>query len=263
MGTQHRRIRHSLLVCTLAGAALAPACGSDTGESAVSAEESTIPGSPATTPGASTSSSPTSTDRAPTTAPASTGPTEPVPLREGLILTAGWPYASTNLRVPVTFTAPDDEVLGRWRSLFDTSNYLILTLQQQDKRQNDVVREESGVSFYVLPDEVTSEQFVEAWTAYASEQESFTVDIGEGEYLGQPATVISGTYELGDPLDGAFFMRLDHGMSVPVASGERRYLSYLVPVGDDTVVVRLNAHELDWDLNVTLVNQIVESLEFR
>lgn len=261
MGKQHRSIRHPLLSCLVGAALLVAACGSDD-DSAVRQEASAA--STVATAATSTAVSPTtSAEPASTTAPPPTIPTEPVSLREGLILTAGWPYVSKNLRVPVTFTAPGDEVLGRWRSLFDTSNYLILTLQQQDKREPAVVREEPGVSFYVLPEEIAPAQFVEAWTSYAAEQESFTVDVAEGEYLGQPATVISGTYELGDPLSGAFFLRLDGGMSVPVASGERRYLSYLVPVGDETMVVRLNAHELDWDQNVTLVNQIVESLEFQ
>ena len=63
-------------------------------------------------------------------------------------------------------------------------------------------------------------------------------------------------------LAASFRTMLGDSMVVPIASGERTFISYLVPVGDRTVMVQINAHALDFEMNVTLVNQIVESVEF-
>ncbi|MFK8026005.1 MAG: hypothetical protein AB8G26_18770 [Ilumatobacter sp.] len=194
--------------------------------------------------------------------PASTVPTEPIRLREGLILTASWPYATSNFDVPFSFSAPTDDVLGRWRTLFDTSNYLILTLQQADKKSPEVRREEPGVVFLALPEGMSDDEFIDLWSAYAATEESFSVDVSDGQYLGESVRVVAGDYSLAEDRSGALFLRLADGFSVPVAPGERRYVTYLVPVGDRVVAVRLNAHELDFDLIVTLANELVATIDF-
>lgn len=270
MSARTRPLRRELVGGLLAGSLVVSmsACGSGSEGQAASPPTTATPTTaapPTTAPAPSATAAPDPVDTtapAPTTAPGPTIPAEPVRVREMMSLSAGWPYVSGNFQVPFSFDIPGDDSVGRWRMLFDTSNYLILTLNVTDRAEPSVIREEPGVSFYALPEDVTADEFLALWTAYAAEQDVFELEISEGAYLGERATVVSGTYDLGEPTDGARQMRLGDSMVVPIASGERTFISYLVPVGDRTVMVQINAHALDFEMNVTLVNQIVESVEF-
>ncbi len=238
------------------------ACGTDTDGVAGTTNDGALAAEPLSTATSAEPADAAAASSTVATAPAATVPAEPVPTREGLTMTAGWPYMTQSFDIGFAFAAPDDIVLGRWKVLFDTTNYLVLTFNQQSAPEASIDREEPGVVFFALPEGLTADDYVAGWQAYVAAQESFTVEQSDGEFLGAPALVLSGSYDLEAEVGGAQFARLSDEMNVPIAQGARSYLTYLIPVGERTLAVQINAHELDEDLAVTLVNQIVSSIEF-
>lgn len=199
---------------------------------------------------------------APTSEPAPTVPAEPVGIRDHLQLTAGWSYHTRNFDVPFGWTMPATDDLGRWGVLFDTGNYVIVTLNLADKERPEVVREEPGFVFSAVPPANDVDEAIALWLAEAETRESFVAEQSTGAFLGTETAVVSGSYEITTPAPGAYFIRLADDFTVPVAPGERRYVSYFVPVGDRVVIVSINGHAVDFDLVVTLAGQILDSLEF-
>lgn len=233
-----------------------------TAEVAAATTEARPADPPASGPETTVRSSTTVAASAPASAPEPTVPTEPVAIRDGLMLTSGWTYETRRFDIPFTWTMPADDDLGRWRVLFDTGAYVIVTLNLADKESPEVEREEPGVAFGAVPPGLGVEDAIELWQTNAASEDHFIAEQSSGAFLGADTAVVRGTYDLENPNRGAIFLRLSDGFTVPVAPGSRRYLSYFVPVGDRTVMISINGDAIDFDLVVTLAGQLLDSLEF-
>ncbi|MGB7879963.1 MAG: hypothetical protein WBL31_14470, partial [Ilumatobacteraceae bacterium] len=93
-----------------AAAALVVSGCSDPDDAGVAADATIAPIPASTAP--STDPPPPDTS---STAPPTTVPADPVSLREGMTLTAGWTYLAEGFDIPLTYTIPADGSDGRWR----------------------------------------------------------------------------------------------------------------------------------------------------
>jgi len=243
-----REFRYPRILAVTAAAALVVAGCSDPDDAGVAAEATIAP-----VPDSTESSIVDST-----TPP--TVPVDPVPIREGMTLTAGWTYLADGFDIPLTYTIPADLVDGRWRVfLANTSSTVnILNVTARNQEVGDALQ--PGLALTAVPKGFTVEDFVASLDAYAADNDHFTFTEDVGEFRGDEVTILRGSSN--STANGSFSIPIPGDATLPMATGPREFLIYVVPVEDRLLAVLLSAHELDLDLIVTNAAPIVESITF-
>ena len=249
-----REVRYPRILAVTAAAALVVSGCSDSDDADASAEATLPPAAEATEPSIVESTVPPSTN------PPVTVPADPVAIREGMTLTAGWTYVAEGLGIPLTYTIPADLVDGRWRvfQANTSSTVNILNVTTRNPEVGDALQ--PGIAWTAVPEGATVDDLVASVEAYAAENDHFTFTEDVGEFHGEEVTVLRGSSN--SPANGSFSIPIPGDATLPMATGPREFLIYVVPVEDRLLAVSLGAHELDFDLIVTNAAPIIESITF-
>jgi hypothetical protein len=245
-----REFRYPRILAVTAAAALVVSGCSDSDEADVAAEATIAPVPDSTEPSIVDSTDP----------PPPTVPVDPVPIREGMTLTAGWTYLADGFDIPLTYTIPADLVDGRWRvfQANTSSTVNILNVTARNPEVGDALQ--PGLAWTAVPKGSTVEDLVASVDAYAADNDHFTFTEDVGEFRGDEVTVLRGSSN--STANGSFSIPISGDATLPMATGAREFLIYVVPAEDRLLAVSLGAHELDFDLIVTNAAPIVESITF-
>ena len=250
-----RALRFSRILTVTAAAALVVSGCSDPDDAGVAADATIAPIPASTAP--STDPPPPDTS---STAPPTTVPADPVSLREGMTLTAGWTYLAEGFDIPLTYTIPADGSDGRWR-VFQANTWSTVNILNVAARNADVGDAlQPGISFTTVPAGTTVDDFVARLDAYAAENDHFTFTRDVGVFRGDEVSVLRGSSN--STANGSFSIPVSDDTSMAMATGPREFLIYLVPVDDRLLAVSLSGHEFDFDLIVANAAPIIESITF-
>ena len=251
------------IVTVACGALLAAGCAS----SAVT-DDASASGSPAPPEAAATieRSTPTTTSAIPesTATPSTevevTVPPEPRPLRDGMVLTAGWTYATAEFDVPVRFTIPSD-VDGRWR-VFDDHEWSVASILNPDPRNPEVPGDEQpGLALATVPEGVSVNEMIESMLSWGATEPDVQIDRSTGLLHGEEVQILRGT-SAKEGTHGAFVIRTSPESTMRMSYGDRQFIMYVLTSGERVVLAKLEAHPLEFDLIVTNANAVLDSLEF-
>lgn len=194
------------------------------------------------------------------TEPEVTVPAEPVSLREGMTLTAGWTYLADSFDIPLTYTIPAELTDGRWRVFQANTWSTINILNVADRNPAVLDAQQPGLGFTTVPAGTTVDDFVARLDAYAAENDHFSFTRDVGAFRGEEVTILRGSSN--SDANGSFSIAVSDDTTLPMATGPREFLVYLVPVEERLLAVLLSGHELDFDLIVTNAAPIIESITF-